>query len=919
MEDIELIHEFLIESNENLARLDQEIVELEQRPRDAKLLASVFRTFHTLKGTCGFLAFSNLERITHAAETILSQLRDGERSLNPALVSLILETIDVVKAILRTIEATNQEGTESYDELRCRLDKVSLDLTWSGGDVTAPLEEAVEAAPDAPEISEPPLASFEVAEEEPAELIESVAMEPSTLAPDPNAEADVAAKAPDPSANQAKQNDIVKTTEAEPLLSQAKATEPAASESRASVADSTIRVDVGLLEKLMNLVGELVLARNQIIQFSSKHTDAAITASSQRLNLITTELQESVMKTRMQPIGTIWGKLPRVVRDVAAACGKQVQVVMEGAETELDRTVIEAIKDPLTHIVRNSCDHGIETPEYRKSVGKPAAGKLFLRAFHEGGNVNIEIIDDGAGVDLDRVREKALRQGLITESQANQMTPREISNLIFLPGFSTARQVSAISGRGVGMDVVRTNIEKIGGFVELLSRKGHGTTIKIKIPLTLAIIPGLVVTSAGERFVIPQVNLVELIRVEASAVDSQIEEVHGCSVYRRRGKLLPLLRLNQALQLEVAANIEATALNIVVLQAESQTFGLVVDRINDTQEIVVKPLGKHLKGLNSYAAATIMGDGRVALILDVNGFALQAGNARDNAANRQVQEERNRSSQTLLLFRAGGIERLAVPLDLVARLEIFAASEIERAGGQMVVQYRGELLHLVSLAGEFALEGRDQVEVVVFGDGKHQSGLVVDEILDIVDDEIRMRLQGGRPGILGSAVVAGRVTDFLDVQSVLAGCRSGLFAERSEPKHQIRVLLADPSAFSRAALKGFLEMNGFAVTEVSSGAEALDRCTRETQHVILAAYELASPEGFDLANRLRAETGLEPAPVIALTDGRASGAASSGGFAEQRAWTDRESMLRSIERLAMAVAKDASPGVAEECETRVCA
>jgi two-component system, chemotaxis family, sensor kinase CheA len=919
MDDLELIHEFLIESNENLARLDQEIVELEQRPRDANLLGSVFRTFHTLKGTCGFLAFSKLERITHAAETILSQLREGERTLNPALVSLILETIDAVKAILQTIEATHQEGSESYEDLRLRLDQVALDLSWCGPEAASQRDE--EPTPDIPENVEVPLASFELPEPVcPASTQPELAIAPGSpvdARPELFDHLPVQALA----TAEPRQTPLGNTSEIVPPPVASKETEVPASEARASVTDSTIRVDVGLLEKLMNLVGELVLARNQIIQFSSMHTDAAITASSQRLNLITTELQENVMKTRMQPIGTIWGKLPRVVRDVAAACGKQVQVVMEGAETELDRTVIEAIKDPLTHIVRNSCDHGIETPEHRKAVGKPAAGKLFLRAFHEGGNVNIEIVDDGAGVDLDRVRDKALRQGLITESQANQMSQRELSNLIFVPGFSTARQVSAISGRGVGMDVVRTNIEKIGGFVELFSRKGHGTTIKIKIPLTLAIIPGLVVTSAAERFVIPQVNLVELIRVEGSAVDSQIEEVHGCSVYRRRGKLLPLLRLNQALQLEMGDKGEAVALNIVVLQAESQTFGLVVDEINDTQEIVVKPLGKHLKGLNSYAAATIMGDGRVALILDVNGFALQAGTAKDNAASRPVQEERNRSSQTLLLFRAGGIERLAVPLDLVARLEVFSASQIEKAGGQMVVQYRGELLHLVSLTGEFSLEGRDQVEVVVFGDGKHQSGLVVEEILDIVDDEIRMRLQGGRPGILGSAVVAGRVTDFLDVQSVLSGCRSGLFSEHPEAKGQIRILLADPSPFSRAALRGFLEMNGFVVTEASSGLEALERCSREKQHIILAAYELASSKGFDLANRLRVETGVEPAPVIALTDGGIGPEEGSEGFAEHKAWTERESMLRSIERLAMAVSKGAGPlrGVEEESEARICA
>jgi two-component system chemotaxis sensor kinase CheA len=472
------------------------------------------------------------------------------------------------------------------------------------------------------------------------------------------------------------------------------------------VADANIRVGVVLLDKLMDLVGELVLTRNQILQFNTEREDATLNATAQRLNLITTELQEGVMKTRMQPIGVVWNNLPRVVRDMAVALGKQVRLEMVGAETELDRTIIEAIKDPLVHLVRNSCDHGIEPPEARVRAGKPPQGTLTLRAYHEGGHVTIEIIDDGAGVNVDRVKAKAIQKGLLGPEQVARMSDREALNLLFAPGFSTAEVVTNVSGRGVGMDVVKSNIERIGGVVDLTSRWGEGTTLKLKIPLTLAIIPGLVVTVGnsrssaregpghGERFVIPQVSLLELIRLEGEAGQKQIERIHGTRVYRRRGILLPIAYLNEVLGIE--SDTTTGVVNIVVLQAEDHQFGLVVDGINDTQDIVVKPLGKQLKGLNCYAGATIMGDGHVVLILDVLGIGQRSGVlVESREQTRGAKEQKTQSGleqQRLLLFRAGSFERLAVPLSLVARLEEFPRSSIEHAGGCQVVQYRNRIL-----------------------------------------------------------------------------------------------------------------------------------------------------------------------------------------------------------------------------------
>ncbi len=565
--------------------------------------------------------------------------------------------------------------------------------------------------------------------------------------------------------------------------------------------DSNIRVDVGLLDKLMNLVGELVLARNQILQFSTTQQDPVFLSTSQRLNLITTELQEGVMKTRMQPIGNIWARFPRLVRDLAMSCGKQVRIEMEGKETELDKTLVEAIKDPLTHVVRNAVDHGIETPEARLACGKPAEGRLFLCAFHEGGQVNIEISDDGAGVNLERVKQKALERGLITPDHAARMSEREILNLIFLPGFSTAQKVTNVSGRGVGMDVVKTNIEKIGGVVDIQSQIGKGTTLKIKIPLTLAIIPALTVTSGGDRYAIPQVSLLELVRLEGEQARKGIEMIHGAPVYRLRGRLLPLVYLNRALGIEEASSSNGTekpaadVANIVVLQADDRQFGLVVDEINDTEEIVVKPLGKQLKGIATFAGATIMGDGRVALILDVLGLAQQTRVVNETRDHGLVEKtttvrEKSKGLQTLLLFRNPDGGRMAIPLSLVARLEEFDRSAVERTGSQHVVQYRGEILPLIFLFSSLGGTGRpegwgteapqnanEKIQVVVYSEHGRSAGLVVDRILDIVETDEAVQGRLARKGTLGSMVTQGRVTELLDVEAILAGLGSNFVAE----------------------------------------------------------------------------------------------------------------------------------------------
>jgi two-component system chemotaxis sensor kinase CheA len=635
--------------------------------------------------------------------------------------------------------------------------------------------------------------------------------------------------------------------------------------------NSTIRVDVDLLDRLMNQVGELVLARNQILQFANANEDGTLIAASQRLNLITSELQEGVMKTRMQPIGVAWSMMPRLVRDLAVSCGKQIQLDMEGAETELDRTIIEAIKDPLTHLVRNACDHGLETPAARTPLGKNAVGKLLLRAFHEGGHVMIEIADDGGGIDATRVKNKAVEKRLITPEQAARMSDREACHLIFLPGFSTAERVSDISGRGVGMDVVKTNIERIGGAVDLSTAAHKGTTVRIKIPLTLAIIPGMVVESGGERFIIPQVSLVELVRLEEHQAKERIEHVQGAPVCKLRGKLLPLVYLNQILNLEDRRADDAVS--IVVLQAEDRQFGLVVDAIRDTQEIVVKPLAKQLKGLVAYSGATIMGDGQVALILDVPGLAQLAGfgsgtySTEKRTSTMQESETKDTHHRAMLLFRASGFERVAVPLALVSRLEEFPRERVERAGGRQVVQYRGRILPLVSMdkvcsGMDTELEG-DPLQAIVFMDGGRGVGLVVGEILDIVEDSMAVRKEGRRQGLLGSAVVSGRVTDILDLEAVLESSGQRWLNSGGDAR-SATVLVAGASTFTRSLIRSSVEMAGHQVVEAESTREVMDRISRDKIDLVAISADLKQATGGgSLIAMIRKQAGRD-LPVLAL-------------------------------------------------------
>ncbi len=756
----ETLREFLVESHDNLKQLERDLMSLEGEPGSEVLINGVFRNIHTIKGTAGFLGFGKLERLTHVSENLLGDVRAGKLAMGAEIGSALLLAVDKLRELLDTIESNGCEadcGSDALAEALIKLHDILLPTQTSkksdkgraqkGKRAPASAKKSTPAKPKTVPAVGASLAADSSTEEIQLDNKTATAVKPAQVKPSISADS-VAAAISNKTSNTAEY----------------------------SAAESTIRVDVALLDKLMTGVGELVLARNQILQFASGNVESELHRTSQRLNLITSELQESVMKTRMQPIGNVWSKFPRLVRDLAGICEKEVRIEMEGKETELDKTIIEAIKDPLTHLVRNTVDHGIERPEVREQNGKQREGCLTLRAYHEGGQVNIEICDDGAGINAERIKAKALEKGLMTQEQLAKLSDRDIGNLIFLPGFSTAEKVSNVSGRGVGMDVVKTNIEKIGGTVDLQSQQSKGTVIKIKIPLTLAIIPALIVTCDNYRYAIPQVNLLELLRLEGDQVESHIEWIQSAPVYRLRGRLLPLVYLREQLKLDSKANSDA--LNIVVLRADDRQFGLVVDRINDSEEIVVKPLCSQLKNVAVYSGTTIMGDGQVALILDVMGLA-QTSNVISDAGKCQTQEFQERSQtgkrdrHSLLVAGIGPTHRFAVELRQVTRLEKIDANSIEIADNREVVQYRGEILSLLRLSDIMGVSrSRDPKEqlldVIVYSQDGQTVGIVVDRIIDIVDQAIDVTRNAHSPGRAVSAVIQGQVTDLIDLPAILS-------------------------------------------------------------------------------------------------------------------------------------------------------
>ncbi|MBM3565751.1 MAG: response regulator, partial [Alphaproteobacteria bacterium] len=683
-----------------------------------------------------------------------------------------------------------------------------------------------------------------------------------------------------------------------------------------AAASASIRVGVDVLEALMTLVSELVLTRNQLLQMVRGQEDSAFKVPLQRLSHITSDLQEGVMKTRMQPIGNAWAKLPRIIRDLSIEMNKKIELVMQGAETELDRQVLELIKDPLTHMVRNSADHGIEKPEDRREAGKEETGTIVLKAFHEGGHIIIQIADDGRGLNLEKIRAKAVANGVATEAEMDSMTEQQIMQFIFKAGFSTAEKVTSVSGRGVGMDVVRTNIEKIGGTIEMKSVWGKGSTFTIKIPLTLAIVSALVVECAKERFAIPQISVLELVRTSVQS-EMKIEMINNSPVLRLRNRLLPLVSLRGLLRIDGgAATAQGDDLYIVVAQVGTYSFGIIVDRVFDTEEIVVKPVAPILREIPFYSGNTILGDGSVIMILDPNGIASAAGQVQmggDRAAepaHSAVGTGEERTS--LLIFRAGGEELKAVPLALIARLEEIDRKTVERAHQHHVVQYREHLMPLIPFNPAHQWESEGRQPILVFTDQDRAMGLVVDEIVDIVEDKLKVELAADQPGIIGSAVVSGKATDIIDASYYLTQAfadwfsRSGTGGGALKASAPRRVLLVDDSPFFRNLLSPILSAAGWQVTAVESAKEALRlREAGQAYDIIVSDIEMPGMDGFAFAEDVRKDSRWTGVPMIALSSRSQDEDKTRGreaGFDGHIAKSDREVLVSTLAQTVAHVA-----------------
>lgn len=880
----DLLREFLTETSESLAQLDVELVRLEQNPNDPALLSSIFRLVHTIKGTCGFIGLPRLEKVAHAGENVLGKFRDGELNVTPHAVSLILRSIDTIKSLMSTLEQTGSEPEGSDAELIAELNAMAEGkVDGSAAVVVPPVVTAPTAS--APPVVEAPAATAAAADD-----------------------ADDIFK-PVPAAQTGMNMPAVA-----PKVEAAKAETPKAGgedhgTKESAVASQSIRVSVDLLENLMTTVSELVLTRNQLMQIMRTQKDSPFATPLQRLNLVTSELQEGVMKTRMQPIGNAWSKLPRIIRDLSVELGKKIDLQMNGAETELDRQVLELIKDPLTHMVRNSADHGVEMPADRIAAGKPETGNVVLNAYHEGGHIIIEISDDGRGLALDKIKAKALQNGITTESDLASMTDQQIMQFIFKPGFSTAAKVTSVSGRGVGMDVVKTNIEKIGGTVDLQSVYGKGSRFLIKIPLTLAIVSALIVECSGERFAIPQLSVVELVHASPKS-EYRIEHIKNTPVLRLRNRLLPLVSLRRMLQLEQGKEDGDTAF-IVVIQVGTANFGVIVDRVFDTEEIVVKPVAPILRNITMFSGNTILGDGSVVMILDPNGIAGQAGELRGSEDAARVQQSnaaqavRNDGKQSLLLFNAGGGAPKAVPLALVARLEDFDRTTIEFSEGKPVVQYRGKLMPLVAIDANWQNSGEGTQPVLVFSDKERSMGLIVDEIVDIIEDKLQFDLTATRPGSLGSAIIAGKATDIIDTGHYLSQSYQHWFhASEMESFGQDnlkRLLLVDDSPFFRNLLGPLLEVAGYGVTTAENPAEALKLHENGAEFdAIISDIEMPGMNGFEFVAVVRKDTRWRELPMIALSSHATPKDFERGrqaGFTDYVAKFNRDALLTSLQQI----------------------
>ncbi len=880
----DLLRDFVVETTENIDVVDNELVRFEQDPNNKAIIAQIFRLVHTIKGTCGFLGLPRLEALTHAAETAIDRFREGSPVTRDA-VSLILSTIDRIKLIMAELDRVMAEPEGEDHDLISALEA----LTTTNRDLARQMVPATDITVGTLvyQVLERELRPGEVSLDDLEKAFRDATSDESELG---SGVLEKAGLLNDDAYSVA----ALETSQPEDTNSENAAIESA-------LRNSTIRVPIDTLEHLMTMVSELVLTRNQLLEIARRDQDSAFKVPLQRLSHVTAELQESVMKTRMQPIGNAWAKLPRLVRDLCQDLGKDIELSMSGSETEIDRQLLELIKDPMLHMIRNAADHGIEGAGERMKAGKPPKGRIKVSAAQEGGYITLSITDDGRGLDLPRIRQKAIRQGLASEADVGLMPDQQIAKFIFHAGFSTAEKLTSVSGRGVGMDVVRTNIEQMGGVIEIKSSAGLGTTVNIKIPLTLAIAAALIVESGGQRFALPQMAVMELVRPSGSA-EAKIEHVHSAPVLRLRERLLPLVQLSRVLGIKAETTENWSDAFIVVCQVGGIMFGIVVDSVLQTEEIVVKPVSARIRHLSCYSGATILGDGAVIMILDPNGLASNVGAIaeahNDNSEGMAETHNLGAEKSSLLIFKAGAGGPKAVPLAIVTRLEEIDVGRIESASGKPMIQYRGRLMRLVTLNADMAMRETGTQPVLVFGSGGSAVGLVVDEIVDIVEESLKIEAAGSQPGVIGSAIVCERATDIIDVAYFVP--ELGISTSH-RVKRQNRLLLVEKSDFLRAMLTPVLQAADFQVHTAVSMVEAEHMTQRGSYDLVVANVE----DGAALTLASLAGPGTRFVGLASRSSAELLERAHRAGFDDVVGTFDREGLMASLGNLTNAIGEAA--------------
>ncbi|MDZ4781613.1 MAG: hybrid sensor histidine kinase/response regulator [Planctomycetia bacterium] len=879
-QDESIIQDFVTESNEHLAHVESQLLEIEAGGANSNIetVNALFRAVHSIKGAAGFLGFDTVAKLAHSLENVMDLVRNRALTPTAETVDVLLRSCDQLKSLINDL--ANSNGAD-VSALVSALDGVA---NMNSNHVPEPFDPNTFAKPT------------------PTPPIETVEIVAPPLAPTPTP--------------------IIEHVET-PVSATANnsAPAPAASSEATPAADANIRVSVGLLDRLMNLAGELVLSRNQLLQAVNSLGRPEVETISSRLDQVTSELQEAVMQTRMQPLANVFSRFPRLVRDLSAKLGKQCDLNISGKDVEVDKSIIEAIGDPLVHLVRNSLDHGVELPDVRSRKGKKPIGAIALEASHQAGRVLIVVRDDGAGIDPIRLRSKAVSKGILTAELAAALSDEDAVNLIFHPGFSTAETITDVSGRGVGMDVVKSNITKLGGTVEVVSELGRGTTILVKLPLTLAIIPSLIVHSGNAPFAISQASIVELVRVSANEADKRISTINGSEVLKLRGRLLPLVRLGKILanaeQRQARMDLDESRtprnLDIIVVDAGAVRYGLIVDGLQDSEEIVVKPLGRHLKGSICLAGATILGDGRVAFILDANGIAAYAELQRSDSQAEQDEDASGsgaEETQAALMLTNGPEEYFAIPMAVIKRLERVQKEQVHEVGGQRLLEYEKETLTLLALDDLIRAEPRpDQawLYVVVFEAGGREIGLIVPKLVEIRQLSTNVDFRTLRePGVIGSLVVDRRTVRLLDVHELASkGCpQLTVPAEEEglEDVRELRIMLVEDSNFFRTQVSHFLETLGHDVVAFEDGQAAWEALQDPKRQVDLVVTDIEMPRmnGFELCRRIKTDARFDGLPVIALTSLAGEDDVAHGrevGIDDYQVKMDRDKLLTAVRRL----------------------